>query len=213
MRRSNSFEPVALLWARLRSTYQFRLAAGGQLSPHSAPQPTSMVSIKCDREGVGLGNVILKIQNRQLANDLAQLPLLTDATSDVVVTDRISEVTRAGTPVAFVAGELSDIIRVISVATGILVPSDVTTAHLTLIARGSHVYSTFTADELGIDSMEWTMVSLAARGIRPAESAPMVGYSQRTIRRKLNHFSRPSPAGHFEWIRLAPLFPTDGSPA
>ncbi|MBK5283521.1 MAG: helix-turn-helix domain-containing protein [Nitrospiraceae bacterium] len=73
------------------------------------------------------------------------------------------------------------------------------------------MYSTFTADELGMDSMEWTMVSLAAHGIRPAESAPVVGYSERTIRRKLNHFSRFGPAGHFEWIQLAPLFPSDGS--
>lgn len=159
-----------------------------------------------------MGNVILKIQNRQLANDLAGVHLVIDAPNDVVVTDRINQVTRAGSPVAFVGFELSDIIQVISLANGILVPSDVTTAHLTLIARRSHVYSTFTADELGIESTEWTMVSLAVRGIRPAESAPMVGYSERTIRRKLNHFSRFGQAGHFEWIQLAPLFPTDGSP-
>jgi hypothetical protein len=90
---------------------------------------------------------------------------------------------------------------------GVLRSDDVDTSQLTAIAMGNRVYSTFGPEDLGLDVIDWRMVVLAAKGLSPDQSAELISYSGRQIRRHLERLKKRARLQQdCSWTRLAPLF-------
>lgn len=132
----------------------------------------------------------------------------------VLVTDDLEQVERSELRVAFVSRDLPAIIQAMAEfsVNGILVPSDVTAAHLTAIGNGSRVYSHFGVDDLDVEPTGFRAVAAAAQSRTLEAAADRAGYSPRQLHRILHHLELSADLREgFRWSILAPLFPTDST--
>lgn len=155
---------------------------------------------------MGLGKVILKIEDPILLAELSGVPETVGGSDGLVITDNPNVGRTKSGRIAYVGLSLCQTMKVISHADAILKPTAVTDAHLGAIAAGSRVYSTLDAERLQIDEVTHALVSQLAAGGSPAQVAQTVGYSERHVRRITGRLLEQAGLSRFEWTQLAPLF-------
>lgn len=136
------------------------------------------------------------------------MPLQVDSREDVIVTDveRMARSTSGG--VAFVSSHPEAIVCVLDTrrVLGVIHPDELSENQLAILAAGSKVFSTYTAEDWRIDPAYYELIRSVAYGLTRMEAARQAGYSERHARRILAGIAERARVGaEFSWAALAPL--------